>query len=125
MIREIMIDGTGHVFKASGATPRIYRGICGRDLLQDILKLDSGEYTPETLQIYEDLAYTMARQGNDSLAEDDERKDHKFPLTPDEWLDTIEVMDIYDVLPQIARMWHDSQGTSVTAKKNKGRQREQ
>ena len=118
MIREIIINGTGHVMKASGATPRIYRGICGRDLLTDIAKLDSGKYTPKTLQIYEDLAYTMARQGNDALADDDVRKNHEFPLTPDEWLDTIEVMDIYDVLPQIARMWRDSNTATVAAKKN-------
>lgn len=118
MERIIEIDGIGRNFKASGATPRIYRGITGRDLLQDLVKLDSGEYSTETLQIYEDLAYTMAKQGNDALPNDDERKISNFPATPDEWLDTIEVLDIYDVLPQIAQLWRTSNEAKVAAKKN-------
>lgn len=118
MERIIEVDGIGRNFKASGATPRIYRGICGRDLLQDLVKLDSGEYSPEVLQIYEDLAYTMAKQGNDALPPEDERKIASFPATPDEWLDTIEVLDIYDVLPQIASLWRASNESKVLAKKN-------
>lgn len=114
MERYIEIGGTEVMFKASGATPRIYRGVCGRDLLTDLIKLDTGEYTPETLQIYEDLAYTMAKQGNDALGED---RNKNFPKTPDEWLDTIEALDIYDVLPQIAQLWRSSQQTTVNAKK--------
>lgn len=118
MERIIEIDGIGRNFKASGATPRIYRGICGRDLLQDIGKLEAGEYSIDILQIYEDLAYTMAKQGNDALPDNDERKIPTFPATPDEWLDTIEVLDIYDILPQIAQMWRESNNSTVSAKKN-------
>lgn len=118
MERIIEIDGIGRNFKASGATPRIYRGITGRDLLTDIAKLEEGAYTPEVLEIYEDLAYTMAKQGNDALPYEDERKIASFPSTPDEWLDAIEVLDIYDVLPQIAALWRSSNEAKVAAKKN-------
>lgn len=114
MERYINIDGTERLFKASGATPRLYRGITGRDLMLDLVKLEEGDYSPEKLQIYEDLAYTMAKQGNDSLPDHEE-----FPKTPDEWLDTIECLDIYDVLPQIAQMWRDSTKPTVESKKKK------
>lgn len=114
MERYIDIGGSEVIFKASGATPRIYRGVCGRDLLTDLIKLDTGDYTPDVLQIYEDLAYTMAKQGNDTLGD---KKDNNFPKSPDEWLDTIEALDIYDVLPQIAQLWRTSQKTTVSAKK--------
>ena len=118
MERFITIDGIGRNFKASGATPRIYRSVCGRDLLTDLAKLDTEEYTPDKLLIYEDLAYTMAKQGNAALPDGDERKIRSFPATPDEWLDTIEVLDIYEILPQIAQLWRENPDTTVNSKKN-------
>ena len=118
MERFITIDGIGRNFIASGATPRIYRSVCGRDLLTDLAKLDTEEYTPDKLLIYEDLAYTMAKQGNAALPDGDERKIRSFPATPDEWLDTIEVLDIYEILPQIAQLWRENQDTTVNSKKN-------
>ena len=124
MERFINIDGIGRNFKASGATPRIYRSVCGRDLLTDLARLDADEYSPDKLLIYEDLAYVMAKQGNDALPDSDERKIKNFPATPDEWLDGIEVLDIYDILPQIAQLWRENQGTTVTAKKNRDGHRE-
>lgn len=122
MERTIKVDGVGRLFKTSGLTPRIYRGICGRDLFRDIARLEtewkSGESNAELLLIYEDLAYTMAKQGNDSLPDTDERKIIPFPETPDEWLDGIEVLSIYDVLPEIAKMWReDNQTTAISKKK--------
>lgn len=121
MVKTIIIDGAGRLFKTSGFTPRIYRAVTGRDLLRDIGKLetiDPDQPTPvEILTIYEDLAYTMAKQGNDSLPDDDERKITPFPETPDEWLDGIEALSIYDVLPQIAQMWRESNQTLIESKK--------
>lgn len=117
MERFIKIDGTPRPFKASGATPRLYRGICGRDLFVDLVKLETEEYSAETLMIYEDLAYTMAKQGNDALPDTDERKIQPFPATPDEWLDGIQMLDIYDVMPQIAAMFRESEKTTVSSKK--------
>ena len=121
MERTIMVDGVGRLFKTSGLTPRIYRGICGRDLFRDIARLETewkpGESNAELLLIYEDLAYTMAKQGNDALPDDDERKQKPFPDTPDKWLDGIEVLSIYDVLPEIAKMGREDNMTTAVSKK--------
>ena len=120
MERIINIDGIGVPFKASGATPRIYRGVTGRDLFTDLSKLENVKtFTPELLEVYEDLAYTMRKQGNDALGEE---KEKDFPSTPDEWLDTIGVLDIYDILPQLIELWRDNEKTTVEAKKNIRRQ---
>lgn len=74
MERLINIDGIGVPFKASGATPRIYRGVTGRDLFTDLAKLENVKtFTPELLEVYEDLAYTMRKQGNDALGEEKEK----------------------------------------------------
>lgn len=117
MERFINIDGIPRPFKTSGATPRIYRGICGRDLFIDLVKLETEKYSADTLMIYEDLAYTMAKQGNDALPDSDERKVTQFPDTPDEWLDGIEALDIYDFMPQIMAMFRESEKTVVSSKK--------
>lgn len=124
MERIINIDGTGRCFKASGATPRVYRGVCGRDLFVDLARLDVEEYTPDLLEIYEDLAYTMAKQGNEALPDNDERKIEPFPDTPEEWLDGIEVLSIYDILPQIAQLWRESEKQRVISKKKPHQPRE-
>lgn len=124
MEKIVYYDGTGHLFKASGFTPRIYRGITGRDLFVDLAKLETQEYTPEHLEIYEDLGYTMAKQGNDALPDNDDRKITPFPATPDEWLDTIETFSIYDVLPQIAEFWRESEESTAEAKKKPQQQAE-
>lgn len=124
MERIINIDGIARNFKASGATPRLYRGVTGRDLLVDFSKLENaktdenGLLSREVYQIYEDLMYVMAKQGNDALPAGDERKIATFPATPDEWLDTIETLDIYDMLPQIAQMWRLSNLSLIASKKN-------
>lgn len=140
MERIINIDGTGRCFKASGATPRVYRGVCGRDLMVDLSIIEKHaavveaerqaaeaenrepekiEFTTEILTIYEDLAYTMLKQGNQTLPDGDARKIMPFPDTPDEWLDGLEILDIYDILPQIIRLWSESERATVSSKKNR------
>lgn len=140
MERIINIDGTGRCFKASGATPRVYRGVCGRDLMVDLSIIEKHaaaidaeiqaaeaenrepekiEFTSEILTIYEDLAYTMLKQGNQTLPDGDIHKLQPFPETPDEWLDQLEILDIYVILPQIIRLWRESEKTTVTSKKNR------
>lgn len=123
MERTIIIDGVGRPFKASGLTPRLYRGLCGRDLFRDIIKLET-ELQPEDndpglLMIYEDLAYVMAMQGNDALSDNDERKITRFPETPEKWLDGLELFAIADTWPEIARLFYESTGTIVESKKKK------
>lgn len=111
MEKIIDIDGRGVRFKATAATIRKYREAFGRDLLMDFQKLQgeagSGEtLTVETLTIFENLAFTMAKQADPSI-----------PDTADEWLDEFNMFSIYVVLPQIMELWQISNLPVSTSKK--------
>lgn len=99
MERTITIDGKDVKFKATAATIRNYRALFGRDLLMDFQKLQSEasanqSLSVETLTIFENLAYTMAKQADPSI-----------PDTADEWLDGFNMFSIYVVLPQLVELW--------------------
>lgn len=112
MERTINIDGRDVKFKATAATIRNYRALFQRDLLMDFQKLQadttSGEtLSSDTLTIFENLAYIMAKQADPTI-----------PDTADEWLDTFDMFSIYVVLPQIVELWKLSElPTSVSKKK--------
>lgn len=106
-------------FRASGATPRHYRNIFGGDMLVDMTRLydamrsnDSTSSTlpVESLETFENIAYVMAWHCAKAHGED-------FPDTPEEWLDEIEVMDVYEILPELIKLWGKNQKTIVTSKK--------
>ena len=113
--KSIEIDGRLVSFKASAAVPRIYRLKFGRDIFSDIDKLvdatqggDAAESTldVETLTIFEDVAYTMAKYADPSA-----------PETPEEWLDTFDMFSIYFILPQIIELWRLNTKVMVESKK--------
>lgn len=113
--KNIEIDGRQVPFKASAAVPRIYRLKFGRDIFSDIDRLidatqggDAAESTldVETLTIFEDVAYTMAKYA-----------DPGAPETPEEWLDTFDMFSIYFILPQIIELWRLNTQISVESKK--------
>ena len=113
--KSIEIDGRQVPFKASAAVPRIYRLKFGRDIFSDIDKLvdatqggDAAESTldVETLTIFEDVAYTMAKYAEPSA-----------PETPEEWLDTFDMFSIYFILPQIIELWRLNTKVMVESKK--------
>ena len=113
--KSIEIDGRQVPFKASAAVPRIYRLKFGRDIFSDIDKLveatqggDAAESTldVETLTIFEDVAYTMAKYADPSA-----------PETPEEWLDTFDMFSIYFILPQIIELWRLNTKVMVKSKK--------
>ena len=113
--KSIEIDGRLVPFKASAAVPRIYRLKFGRDIFSDIDKLveatqggDAAESTldVETLTIFEDVAYTMAKYADPSA-----------PETPEEWLDTFDMFSIYFILPQIIELWRLNTKVMVKSKK--------
>ena len=111
MEKVIKIDGREVKFKASAATIRLYRQNTGRDMLLDINKLQesagSGNgLSAEALNLFEDIAYTMAKQADDSI-----------PDSADEWLDDFEMFSIYLVLPQIIELWRLNELTTTTPKK--------
>lgn len=124
--KTIEIDGRPVVFKASAALPRVYRLKFGRDIFEDISKLKTetdaerakqkkatdGEnhitstLSPEVLNLFEDVAYTMTKHADDSV-----------PDTVEEWLDGFDVFSIYFILPQIVELWRLNEKTTATPKK--------
>ena len=94
MDKIVEIDGREVKFRATARTPRLYRALVGRDMITDMNKLmkayqrkkdDEEELDIINLQIFEDVAYIMARHANPDMAE----------KTADEWLDTFNMFSVY------------------------------
>ena len=127
MDKRITIDGREITFRATARTPRLYRMLTGRDMITDMSKLrksfikaqknkkkendedDSGTFGLSTsdLIIFEDSAYVMARHANPDIEQQ----------TPDDWLDTFNMFDIYDILPEIMDLWNLNNATTSEPKK--------
>lgn len=105
MKRTITLNGKPLTFSVSGATPRIYRQQCGRDIFRDMSQvagavgsaLDGNDeaLNQEILTIYENLAYCMA------YAADPEHT----PDTVEDWLDSFPLLPIRVIFPQIELLW--------------------
>ena len=113
--KSIEIDGRQVAFKASAAVPRIYRIKFGRDIFADIDRLieategqtpESSALDLETLNIFEDVAYIMAKYADPAV-----------PDTPEEWLDGFDMFSIYFILPQIIELWRLNTKTTIPGKK--------
>lgn len=118
--RKIGIDGQEVLFKASAAIPRIYRLKFQRDIYKDLRVLEQsiGEGDEErsnldlfSLEMFENIAYTMAKHGDPEIPDDVE-----------EWLDGFNTFSIHQVLPQLIELWGLNVKTDVEAKKNFARQ---
>ena len=116
LTKTIEIDGKGVLFKASAAIPRIYRIKFGRDIYKDLAKLEnsvsknkeeSSEIDIPSLEMFENIAYVMAKHADPSL-----------PDTPEEWLDEFSTFSIYQVLPEIIELWGLNVQSDVESKKN-------
>ena len=116
MDKIISIDGKDIKFRATARTPRLYRAIIGRDMIQDMNKLmkayDRKKKNEEDLdvidlQIFEDVAYIMARHANPDMPE----------KSADEWLDQFDMFSIYEVRPQIFELWSLNTKQTSTPKK--------
>lgn len=99
MEKMIKVGDREVAFKATSATLRIYRQRFLRDMLVDIQKLQKEmqggkQLTSDALEIFENVAYVMAKQA-----------DPNVPETPDEWLDGFDMFSIYEILPQIVALW--------------------
>lgn len=111
MEKVIQIDDRDVKFTANAATPRIYRMQFGRDLLVDVQGIineaGKGEsLTPESLTNFENFAYIMAKQADPAV-----------PGTPDEWLEGFGIFSIYNILPELVKLWADSTNTTSSKKK--------
>ena len=103
LTKTIEIDGKEVIFKASAAIPRIYRIKFGRDIYKDLAKLEnsvsknkeeSSEIDIPSLEMFENIAYVMAKHADPSI-----------PDTPEEWLDEFNTFSIYQVLPSLIELW--------------------
>ena len=112
----IKVDGKDVKFRSSATVPRLYRIKFGRDIFKDLAKLEKAykgkeeegeELQIDALEIFENVAYVMAFHADPSI-----------PGTIDEWLDQFEMFSIYEVLPEILKLWGTNLITDVEAKKN-------
>lgn len=117
MEKIIDCDGIPVKFRATAATPRIYRELFGRDFFADMSELAKSMdgHSIGDLSLFENIAYTMAYHAAKSDGAD-------FPATPDEWLDGLTMLSIYEVLPQFLELWSRNNKLLVAAKKKKGQQ---
>lgn len=111
MEKTITIDGKEILFKATASTPRRYRQKFQKDFFTDISALlkavgDEIPLSATLLESFENVAYIMAKQADDTISE-----------SPDEWLDNFEMMSIYDVLPELIALWMNSEETLSESKK--------
>ena len=114
IVKKIGIDGQDVLFKASAAIPRIYRLKFQRDIYKDlrILEKSIGEGDASgldmfSLEMFENIAYTMAKHADPEIPDDVE-----------EWLDGFNTFSIYQVLPELIKLWGLNVQTDVEAKKN-------
>ena len=112
----IKVDGKDVKFRFSATVPRLYRIKFGRDIFKDLAKLekaykgkeeDGEELQIDDLEIFENVAYVMAFHADPTI-----------PGTIDEWLDQFEMFSIYEVLPEILKLWGTNLITDAEAKKN-------
>lgn len=113
--KTIDIDGQQVTFKASAAIPRIYRMKFQRDIYRDLSALEksvgngngeSSNLDMFSLEMFENIAYIMAKHADPSL-----------PDTPEEWLDHFSTFSIYQILPELIDLWGMNVRSDVEAKK--------
>ena len=116
MTKTVEIDGKEVLFKASAAIPRIYRLKFQRDIYKDLRELskDLDGNDPEassldtfSLEMFENIAYIMAKHADPTI-----------PDSPEEWLDGFNTFSIYQVLPEIIKLWGLNVQTDIESKKN-------
>ena len=116
MKQNIEIDGKQVPFRASAAIPRIYRMKFHRDIYKDLRSLEKsiGDGDEESsnldlfsLEMFENIAYTMAKHADPAIPDDVE-----------EWLDGFNTFSIYQVLPELIKLWGLNVQTDAEAKKN-------
>ena len=125
MVKTLNIDGKEVKMRASALIPRIYRFRFGRDMVQDMNSLrkawekvtelpedateeekEEAQFSVMDLTIFENVAYVMAKHGDPST-----------PDSIDEWMDQFELFSIYEVLPEILKLWNLNTAQTSTPKK--------
>lgn len=127
LTKKIEIDGKDVVFAASAAIPRIYRIQFKRDIFQDMTKIEKSvkksqdkqkenevsesDIPIEDLEMFENVAFVMAKHAA-------QKKGQDFPENVYDWLDQFNTFSIYEILPEIVKLWNLNTQTQIEAKKN-------
>lgn len=127
MIKTINIDGKDVLFAASAAIPRIYRIQFHRDIFRDMAKIEKSvkksqdnqkenevsesDIPIEDLEMFENVAFVMAKHAA-------QKKGQEFPEDVYDWLDQFDTFSIYEILPEIVKLWNLNTQTQAEAKKN-------
>ena len=125
MEKTIIIAGKEVKMRASALIPRLYRFRFGRDIIRDMASLQKAykkkqdlpedateeekidaEFSVLDLMVFENVAYIMAKHADPSIPDD-----------PNEWLDEFDMFSIYEVLPEILKMWNLSNAQTSKPKK--------
>lgn len=111
MEKTITLDGREVRFRASASVPRLYRIKFHRDIITDMAAIHKQLQTQkvpeegaeallstlpiETLELFEDVAYIMAKHGDPA----------GVPNSVEEWLEGFNTFSIYAVFPVIFELW--------------------
>lgn len=125
MEKTICIDGQDYKFKATAATPRVYRLAFGRDIYLDTTQLfeemsSEQPLSVESLNTFENIAFCM-----NSQAEGREMKRESIEKDMSDWLDQFETFSIYKILPQLIELWKLNTEQSVNPKNQAARPSDQ
>ena len=89
--KNITIDGIEVPFKASAAVPRLYRLKFRRDIYKDFASLktevtegdeNKSEIGIESLEVFENIAYIMAKHADPSIPDSPERRKYNPTSMP-------------------------------------------
>lgn len=123
MTKDILVSGKTVRMRATAAIPRLYRIKFRRDIMKDMQKLqkaagDPAEYTVDDLEMFENIAYIMAKHGD---VDNNGNVIGNVPDSVEEWLDEFETFSIYEALPQIIELWGMNIETESASKKKQGK----
>lgn len=112
----ITVDGKEVTLRASAAVPRLYRIKFRRDIIVDMQAVARAmedkdktgqDLPPEALELFENMAYIMAKHGDKDAV----------PDSPDEWLEEFSTFSIYKIFPVLQALWEGNMEALDVAKK--------
>lgn len=115
MEKVVKIGNAEILLKATGNTPKRYREMFNKDLIVEYQRLlknidDDGNFNDKAdLGVIDRLAYTMAKQADDTIGDFEE------------WLDQFGPLDIFNALTDIFSVWQRSSETLSESKKKADR----
>ena len=110
MKRTINIEGKDITFIATARTPLLYKQLIGKDLFVELNRLQEDQ--SNTLEVFGNLAYVMAKQADPTIGD------------MEEWFDNFGMFSIYTALPQLSDMWAVEMTATAVPKKKASKRKE-